>query len=57
MEWSTVAFFGISVLAVLCLLYLLVAIYTARIASRQMERMNRDFEERRRNPFGDRPRQ
>ena len=56
MAWSTVAALGVAALFVLGLLYLGVALYTARIARQRMEKMDEDFEERRRNPFGDRPR-
>ena len=52
MAWSTVALIGIATFAVLVVLYLAFAFYAARIASRQMDRMNEGFEERRRNPFG-----
>ena len=56
MEWSTVAVIGIATFAVLVVLYLAFALYMAKLARRQMEKMHEDFEERKRNPFGDRGR-
>ena len=54
MEWSTVVALGIAAVFVLGLLYLGVALYTARIARRQMDKMHEDFEERRRGTLGGR---
>lgn len=49
MSWAMVAFFGIAVLGVLGACYLAVALYAARAAKRQMERMGEEHERMRKD--------